>query len=336
MARSTSRFVSWIGGLALITLGAIALPTGCSERGGQSPDTSRAVISIPPLAGLVGPLLEAAGIESELIVPAGVSPHGYEAPPSKIAALRSSGVIVCIGLGMEGSLTSQIAAREKVAGVRVIRFADALGIDASGDGHDHDHAHGHDHTHDHDHEDGADAHDCPLCALGDGSDPHLWLSPAAARQLVTSAAVTLAGLHPDRLAAIEGAKTDLLTRIHDVDAAYRTTLEPHAGKSIIVAHNAYQRLADAYGLEVVPLTGVEGGEPTPGAIARAAALIREGATGVVYVEPQMDPSVGERLAESSGARVLMLDPLGDGDWFGLMERNLEALGEGLSAPAHSP
>jgi zinc transport system substrate-binding protein len=329
--------------LAVICAAAAAAGCGGGEKagsetgdGGGGADGSgpvRVAVSIPPLEGLVRPLAEAVGGEVSVLVPVGVSEHGFEMTPRAVKALAGADVVVVVGLGLDANV-EEVARRGGRA--RVVELAAVVGEAAAEEEHEHDEAdHGADlEPADADHDHAGHSH---------GSrDPHLWLNPAYARELVLAAkeAVEEAarqreGWSDEADSRLEAAAADLVGRIDKLDAAYRAALDAAPVKVIVVAHDAWRRLAERYGVETVAIAGLAGGEPRPEAIRQAVEAIEEHGLGAVYREPQMSDAACRRVAEAVGretgreVKVLVLDPLGRGDWVAMMERNLAALKEGL-------
>jgi zinc transport system substrate-binding protein len=181
----------------------------------------------------------------------------------------------------------------------------------------HNHNHNHNHTHDH-------AHDHP-------ADPHAWLDPQVMLRFIDQAAAQLSEQSPaDAPATQERAERAKLT-VRRIDQLYRERLTALPTKTIVTHHNAWAYLARRYGLEVAaviqPMHDVE---PTPGDVAAAADAIRARGVHAIFVEPQFSRAAADRIAAATGARVLTLDSLGDGDWPEMMERNLDALIQGLA------
>jgi hypothetical protein len=56
----------------------------------------------------------------------------------------------------------------------------------------------------------------------------------------------------------------------------------------------------------------------------------------VFVEPQRNQAAPRRIAAAAKVRLGVLDPLGNGDWIGMMEANLAALVEGLGDEKAAP
>lgn len=276
----------------------------------------RVAVSIPPLLGLVKPLLPN-GSTIESILPPGVSEHGFELSPGAVDLLSRADLVVLVGLGLEPQI-EKVLANQPREGRFVLRFAESVNLEPPGD-------HGHDHEHDH-----ADDHD-------HGSiDPHLWLDPMLAGKFIADLSTSLmeilkqrGGLRFDDLAPLKYATAETKMRINDLDLRYRERLEPFKGRAIVTDHNAFSRLASRYGIEIPAVIRAAHGEPTPAALARIAALMREKRVNAVFSEPQTSPAIAKRLGELAGVPVLTLDPLGDGDWFAMMNKNLDALEQGL-------
>lgn len=338
-----------------ITLGVCCVAASALTACSRSPDNAppdvaplRIVVSIPPLAGLVRDLAPE-GASVTTVVPPGASEHGYEPPPSAIAAIGRADLVVLVGMGLEPRI--ERALRDHPRPDRAeLRFADAVGVGSNHDhahnGHDHahhhhDHAHN-DHNHDHAHHDHDHGPDCDHASGNDnsGGDPHLWLDPVLVAEFVPAlrAAVADALERRSLLTDAEGARLDeaaanLTTRVNEIDRMYSMALAPYAGAAIVTHHDAFGRLAARYGLEIAAVIRLgEGSEPTPGAVASVARLVRERNVGAIFIEPQLSTGVAQRIADAAGVRTITLDPLGRGDWGAMMRANLAALFEGLALP----
>lgn len=260
------------------------------------PENPRVVVSIPPLAGLIQPLLPE-GTEVITLLESGRSVHGWDPAPSTLAMVRTADVIVMIGMGLEPRLEQVV---DGLSGdPLVLVMADIVG--ASSEHHDHAHHHSH------------DGHVC-----GVGGDPHLWLDPALAAQFVRQVGPILAA----------GERTEAwVSRIEALDRELAGMLEPWQGRAIVSHHAAFGRFAEHYGLTVAEvLQPLEVAEPTPAELARAIQAVRDHSVEVIFIEPQFSPAAAEFVANATGARLSMLDPLGRGDW----EATVRQIGETIA------
>lgn len=290
-----------------------AMLMGCSRGDStRAPGPMRVVVTVPPLAGLVRPLLPA-GASVTVLMSSGKSEHGYEFTPGDIAAIGNADLVVYVGAGLEEAVEEFLAKhpagsrRQDVCFMSVAGFPTGTPPREEGQ-HDEEHEEGHHHH---------------------GVDPHLWLDPQLCLKLVDALAPVVkkaaeaAGASPGGVdAALAKEKADIVA----MDLEYKTRLGPLKGYAIVTHHNAWQRPADRYGLKVAAvMREVEGAEMTPQAVASTVDAIRQQGARAVFVEPQFDRVAAQRIAEAAGVRLALLDPLGDGDWFKMMRTNLDSL-----------
>ncbi len=342
------RLAAALGAAAM--LGACERPADRAEPA-RAPGPMRIAVTIPPLAGLIRALAPADAQITVLMTP-GRSEHGYEFTPADLARLGSADLVVYIGMHLEPRVESFLNDHPSKRRVDLC-LAAAAGITDAGAisepaGDDHD-DHNHDvapglkmvgepgQRHDYDHQPSRDDHaaDEHEGHLHGPVDPHLWLDPVLVIKAVPALedavqrAAANAGLNPGDVPARAAA---LLTRLKALDDKYRAALAPFAGAFIVTHHSAWERLAHRYGLRVAAvIREIETGEPTPGKIAASVDAIKAQHVAAVFVEPQFNPDAARRIAEAAGVKLRTLDPLGEGEYFELMDRNLEQLVAGLSA-----
>ncbi len=299
--------------------GAPAATVAPSARA-ASPLSMKVVVSLPPLRSFVEQLLPT-GSTVEVLLPPGVSEHGYELPPSKLALMDGADLVLAVGQGMEPQVEKFLRSHPS-AGRQEVWFGKIAGITG-------EHTCGTPGcTADHDHGEAGEGHDL-------SSDPHVWLSPPMALKLIDTlterigAEMRARGADKAALDELAMRSESLKAGVRRVDERYERALKNAPRRTIITGHNAFGHLAHRYGLRVFALTGLSAGEPTMSAMREAAKIIREQNLTTVFIEPQLSPDAAKRVAEVSGAKVAVLDPLGAGDWFALMESNLRALCDAL-------
>jgi zinc transport system substrate-binding protein len=315
--------------LACVAMSVVAWSAWGQPRPAEPLPPLNVVVTIPPLKGLVQPLLPM-GSTLTVLMPPGKGEHGNEFKPADLAALSKADVVVSIGLGLEPNLNAVLKKTARLHR-QEIGFGSVVGLEpAAGDARaDHDHA-----AHDH-----AD-HPGPDCDAHDGPDPHLWLDPVLCADLVPvvaqavvkslEAKAGLTELQREELVRSEAVHLVAVTR---VDEVWRRRLAPVAGRAIVTHHDAFSRPAERYGLRVAGVVRASHStEPTPGQVAEVVEAIRKEGVRTIFIEPQFDPKAAKRIAAAAGVELGTLDPLGDGDWFKLMEANLAALEKGLRDP----
>lgn len=283
----------------------VPLFAACSPTDTRTPGPLRVVVTVPPLIGLVKPLLPEGATITALMAP-GKSEHGYEFTPKDIATLGTADVVVYIGLGLEPAVETFLKTYPS-SSRQVVCFATIADITDPHAGHHHHH----------------EGEECDHHV-----DPHLWLDPDLCLKLVDAASAALRAAAPRAGTPDfnpDAATTEIKAQLTSLDAELKSRLAPLSGRAIVTHHNAWQRLADRYGLKVAAvIRGVEG-EPTPAAIASAVDAIRKQNARAVFIEPQFDPQAARRIADAAGVKVGVLDPLGSGGYFEMMRANADAL-----------
>lgn len=296
---------------------ACALVVGCSRPPAASAlapgERVRAFVSILPHAYFV----ERVGgkmVQVEVMVQPGQSPHLYEPTPQQMAALSGSHVYFATGMEFEQKLLERILGQmgklqvvDLRKGVELRRMApdEQCAHDPDGE-HSHEgHAHGQ-------------------------FDPHIWLSPRAARVQAQTICDALARLQPAGRAEFERNLSALLQDLDECDAALSAKLAPLKGRSFIVFHPTYGYLADAYGLKQVAIE-TEGKEPTPADLRAIIDRARKVGAPAVLTERQYSSRSAEAIAREIGATVIETDPLARD-----VLANLRQLADAIARAAGAP
>ena len=172
--------------------------------------------------------------------------------------------------------------------------------------------------------------DTPGLDVLPNGDPHVWLDPLRYARIVMRIGEALGR---------EQAAAQLVSRLRKLDAEYRSGLADCARHEIVTSHEAFAYLAQRYGLEQIPITGLSPeAEPQPADLAHVVQLVEERGVTTIYYETLVSPRIAETVARETGATTAVLDPIegltkdeiaaGD-DYFTRMRANLRALEEGL-------
>ena len=299
-----------------------------------SADGLRVVVSIPPLAGIIKPLLPRDATVTTLLAP-GASEHGFELTPKDTAALAQADIVFYVGLDLEPQVQA-VLDKHPSSTRHVVRFSQAAGIEPPAYAPDREHTPSppdgplperpnpqddhHEAAHPADHDD----HDHAV-------DPHLWLDIGLIQKVVPALDAAILAASEDRHLSIsrvehDKARTDFLGRLQKLDDKLHARISALARKTIITHHNAFPRFAARYGLTIAAVIRKnENRDPTPGEIADVVKAVKDNHVHAIFVEPQFDPAVARRIAKAADAVVGTLDPLGTGDYFVMMEANLAAL-----------
>lgn len=159
-------------------------------------------------------------------------------------------------------------------------------------------------------------------------DPHVWLDPRLAGQIVLVMVRELSRLDPSHAAIYKANGQTTLVRLGKLDVALRLKLAPVHARPFIVYHDAFQYFEVRYDLSGVGAV-VASADVQPGVRLirdlRQAIAVRK--VKCIFTEPQYNQSLATTLAEGSSANVGMLDPLGSAlkpgpDSYFLMMNNL--------------
>lgn len=303
-------------GLVVAVATLMLLLVGCHWQPERAAGPIRVVVSIPPLAGLIRPLLPADASITMLIQP-GRSEHGYEFTARDVAALAQADLVFYVGMGLEPQVASYLRDHPSKSR-RDLCLADAVGISVNAvdahEGHDREEE-GHEHG---------------------GVDPHIWLDPSlVAKAIPQIKAAVLAALQeskspPDSLMHAESAASKLQSDLAAFDDQSKAMLTSLSGREIVTHHAAWGRFAEHFGLKVAAvIRPIETSESTPDTINKAVAAIKDQGVRAIFVEPQFNGAAAERLAREAGVKLGTLDPLGDGDWFKMMRANVDSIVKAL-------
>jgi len=257
------------------------------------------VVSIKPLHSLVAGVMQGVG-EPQLLIKGGGSPHGYVLRPSEARLLTDAQLVVWVGHQLEGFLEKPLSTLgAKARRLELAEELEAVLLPVREGGSWDAHAHGHeDHAGQHEGEHGE-------------YNPHLWLDPLLAKQIVAKTAAVLAEIDPPHRQQYQQNANQLRARLDSLHAQLKTKLAPVQNVPYVVFHDAYQYFEVAYGLNAVGSITIDP-ERKPGA--RRIAEIREKIDKLqarcVFSEPQFEPKLVATVIEGTGARTGVLDPLG--------------------------
>lgn len=237
-------------------------------------------VSVPPLI----PVLKALDTDNQVesLVTAGYSPATYSPTPRQLVALSNADIFVRSGLPYEAAWMSRIKAVNP--SILVVDLRD--GVDLL----EHHHHEGHD-----EHED---------------TDPHLWTDPVLIANQLDILAQALIKLTPDREQLIANNHLNYQQQLLNVDSQIRDLLAPYANNTFYVYHPAWSYFAKRYQLNQVSLE--RGGKDFgPHALEHVLEASRHNTHRVLFVQPQFDRRLAQRVADEIQGHVVTIDPLSE-------------------------
>jgi zinc transport system substrate-binding protein len=168
-----------------------------------------------------------------------------------------------------------------------------------------------------------------------GNDPHVWLDPANMAVIGRTIAERLSTVEPDKANALGQNATAFEASMAGLDGEFASGLATCRSRDLVVSHEAFGYLADAYGLTQIGMSGLSPeAEPSPARMKEIADLVRSKGITTVYYETLVDPKVAQTIADETGAVAARLDPLeglvqgSTDDYASIMRANLATLRSG--------
>ncbi len=303
--------------IIILAIALVSLDSGCTARVKEEPLKTGEIKKQLKVYTTIYPLYDfARNVGRERVsvtnmVPPGVEPHEYEPSPKDIASVESGGVFIYCGAGME-SWAHQVAKTLKERGAIVVdgsKGIELLSIDGS--------------------------NLQPDRTSASRTDPHIWLDPLRAVQVVENIKEGLCAADPERREYYEINAARYKEELLQLHNEYCEALSSPPKRSFVTSHAAFGYLAHRYGLNQIPLRGISPEtEPSPGRMAEVIDTIRKEKIEYIFIETTVSPKVSEIIAAETGAKILVLNPLGNltrdeiaagKNYLSVMRENLQAL-----------
>lgn len=269
-------------------------------------------------------------VQVTCMVPSGTEPHDWEPSTKDITRMEQADVFIYNGAGMEHWVSDVLAglSNKKLISVEASQGVSLLRSAEEEESHDHETVHA-----DEDEEDGHDAHE-----HGE-YDPHVWLDPMNVKQEMQNICEAFSEADPEHRADYQANYEKWAKQLDELDKIYQTTLENLSERNIVVAHEAYGYLCRRYNLTQVSIEGMSpDSEPDPGRMADIIDFVRTNNVRAIFFEELSGSRTAETVAAETGVKLLTLSPLEGlsdrqeetgGDYFSVMEENLQQLTEAL-------
>jgi zinc transport system substrate-binding protein len=235
-------------------------------------------VSVPPLV----PVLKALDTDNQVesLVTAGYSPATYSPTPRQLVALSNADVFVRSGLPYEAAWMNRIKAVNP--SILIVDLRDGIELL------EHHHHEGHD----------------------EETDPHLWTDPVLIANQLDKLAQVLIKLTPDREQLIANNHLSYQQQLLSIDSQIKTLLAPYANNTFYVYHPAWSYFAKRYQLHQVSLE--RGGKDFgPHALKHVLEASHHNTHRVLFVQPQFDRRLAQRVADEIHGHVVTIDPLSE-------------------------
>ena len=278
-----------VAGRSLLTGAVVAVLlvlAACRPESGSPRDRPLVVASFFPLYDFAR---EVAGTDAEVrcLVPPGASPHGEEATPGAARMVAEADLVILLGVGMDGWVSRLAGANGKT---RVVEVHGGLATRSEAPGALEESAHGHAHPE-------------------SGIDPHIWLDPVLAGEIVRRLADELSLLVPGAKTRFHERAEAYRRQLRELDRDFRDAIEGCVRRRVVTFHGAFGYLFARYDLEVAGvIEPFPGGEPSAAYLRQLVDLMRQLKLNVIFAEPHLPDRPARIIAQEIGGRVERLDP----------------------------
>lgn len=226
------------------------------------------------------------------VVPAGVDAHDFEPTPKDVAQIQDADVFMFHGAGLD-SWAEDLAAQFDAS--RVVEMTESFELrEITEDAHDED-----EELEEHEEEHGH----------GD-VDPHIWLDPALAAEMVDVIQDALITKDPSNTSLYRSnadAYKQELAQLHEefVSGLFACELN-----TIVVSHDAFGYLGTQYGLEIESIAGISPEEePSTRQLAEIVETAESNNVEYIFFETLASPKLAETVAAEIGGGTLVLNPI---------------------------
>ena len=170
-----------------------------------------------------------------------------------------------------------------------------------------------------------------LLSDGDETNAHAWMSVGMYREMVQTIAMGLAKADPDNRALYEENAEIYDSKLMRLEERQQTVAEAAEGTDVILFHEAYDYVADDYGMQVSCVMDLDAErQVSAGEVSEVLRAINEDGASLILAEELYGKSMAETVQKEADVSVIYLDPLNRGDYeadsylLG-MEHNIELL-----------
>jgi ABC-type Zn uptake system ZnuABC Zn-binding protein ZnuA len=250
------------------------------------------------------------------LMPLGADPHTFEPTPRDVSAVSDAHALFANGAGLEAFLEPLLESAD--AQDKIVEVSRSIGLLEFGGERRPQNEHDH-----------------------DSGDPHTWTNPKNVLVWVDNIKRALIALDPSNAGIYEANAEAYTAELVELDGWIREQVGqiPTEKRQLVTDHQFFAYFADAYGFTqvgaIVPAYSTVA-EPSARELAELEDAIKELGAKAVFVGKTVNPSLGQRVAEDTGTRLVFLhtgsltEPGGDADsYLVYMRRNVQAIVDAL-------
>ncbi|XCA83219.1 zinc ABC transporter substrate-binding protein [Exiguobacterium mexicanum] len=270
-------------------------------------------------------------VRVEMVIPPGADPHTYEPTSKQMTDIAEADLFLTVGHDLEPYVESmeKSLANENVTFVKTAEDVTLLSAE------DTVHVHGED---EHGHEEDDHAEEEASHSEDDGHnhgqyDPHVWLDPMNAVSMAEAVEAAFSEQAPDYKDEFADRLSTFKEEADTLDAELKAAVDGGSKSELLVTHAAYGYLAERYGFDQLPITGLTPSEePSQQALKRVIEEAQLHDLTHIAFEDTVTPKVAQVVQNEIGAETVTIYNLEsvtkeqmDKTYFDLMRENVKAL-----------
>jgi zinc transport system substrate-binding protein len=213
------------------------------------------------------------------MTPAGSEPHDYEPSPRVAANAQKASAFIYNGSHMEPWVNGFLTSYKHT----VVKASDGIDLMSAKD-------------------------------EADGSkqvqDPHFWLDPVLAQQIVNNVRDGLARADPANKGYYAKNAKEYNAKLAQLDADFQEGIATCSTRTVVSSHDAFSYLGKRYGLSIASIAGLSPEtEPSAAKLAEISQLVRSQDIKYIFFENLVSPRLADTIAAETGAKTLVFDPL---------------------------
>lgn len=222
------------------------------------------------------------------MVPAGSNPESYDPSPNQLVSLSKSKAYLAVGdLGFELAWLNKL--QQNQPALKIYKTSKDIHLIDNGKECNESHSHFESGSH-------------------FGPDPHTWSSPKTARVIAQNILTAIIDTDPGNEKLYRKNFVRLIKEIDQTDSFLSKKLKPLKSRSFLIYHPALTYLARDYGLNQFSVE-FNGKEPTPQHLKGLIDVAKKNHIGVIFIQKEFDSKNAQILAQESGCKIAVIDPL---------------------------
>ncbi len=214
------------------------------------------------------------------VTPAGAEPHDYEPSPRQLINAQQSQIFIYDGGTMEPWISKFLPDYQHI----VVKASKGISLQA-----------------------GQDENGVISTKI---QDPHFWLDPVLAEQIIANIQNGLVKARPADKKYFEVRAKIYEDKLAKLDKEYRQGLSNCKFNTIITSHAAFGYLAKEYNFKALSIAGISPDqEPSPAKLAELSQLVKKEGIKYIFFERLTSPRLADTIAKETGAKTIVFDPI---------------------------